>query len=155
MKFSTREDINAPIDQVFMALCDFQAFERQAIRRGADVKRLDSLAEPGVGMKWKADFTLRGKQRNLVVELTRFDIPNEMVFSGKSPSIDSTFVIELIALSRTRTRVAIGLEMSPLNLSARLLIQSLKLAKTTLNKRFKLRVAEYAKSLEDRLESAA
>lgn len=153
MKFSTREDINAPIDHVFTALCDFQAFERQAMRRGAEVQRLDTMTEPGVGMKWKADFTLRGKQRNLVVEITRFDIPNEMVFSGKSPSIDSTFSIELIALSRTRTRVAIGLEMSPLNLSARLLIQSLKLAKTTLNKRFKLRVAEYAKSLEERLES--
>lgn len=155
MKFSTREDIDAPIEQVFDALCDFEGFERQAMRRGADVQRLDNMTEPGVGMRWKVDFTLRGRQRNLELEMTRFDVPNEMIFSAKSSGVDATFSLELIALSRSRTRTAIALEMSPLNLSARLLIQSLKLAKTTLNKRFKLRVADYAKGLEERLERSA
>lgn len=155
MKFSTREDINAPIEQVFSALCDFEGFERQAMRRGAEVQRIDTLHEPGVGMRWQVDFTMRGRQRNVELELSRFDVPNEMVFSAKSAGMDGTFSIELIALSRTRTRMSIALEMLPLNLSARLLIQSLKLAKVTLNKRFKLRVADYAKGLEERLERSA
>ncbi len=155
MKFSTREDINAPIERVFDALCDFEGFERQAMRRGADIQRVDTMTEPGVGMRWKADFKLRGRKRNVDVEMTRFDVPNEMVFAAKSQGIDAMFSLELIALSRTRTRMAIALEMAPLNLSARLLIQSLKLAKTTLNKRFKLRVADYSKELEERLERSA
>ncbi|WP_299138675.1 SRPBCC family protein [uncultured Tateyamaria sp.] len=155
MKFSAREDIAAPIDQVFAALCDFEGFERQAMRRGADVQRVDPLTQAGAGMKWQVAFSMRGRKRDVSIELVRFDVPNELVFDVKSTGIDGDFSVELLALSRNRTRMAIALDITPLNLSARLLVQSLKLAKNNLNKRFKLRVAEYAKGLEDRLQRSA
>jgi hypothetical protein len=155
MKFSSREDIEAPIEEVFLALCDFEGFERQAMRRGAEVQRTDTLGAPGVGMSWNASFTMRGRLRKLKLELIRYDVPNEMVFAATSPNMDGLFSVELMALSRSRTRMAIALELTPLNLSARLLVQSLKLAKNSLTKRFKLRVADYAKSLEERLQRSA
>jgi len=55
---------------------------------------------------------------------------------------------ELVALSRNRTRMLVELEMKPKNIGSRLFIQSLKLAKTSLNKRFKTRVAEYVSTVE-------
>ena len=55
-----------------------------------------------------------------------------------------------MALSRGRTRVAVELEVKPLNLSARLLVQSLKLAKGSLTRKYKLRIGEYAKGMEER-----
>lgn len=155
MKFSAREDISASIDQVFEALCDFEGFERQAMRRGIEVQRTDKLTKPAVGMCWKIAFVMRGREREVDLTLTRFDSPNEMVFDGKSSGIDADFTIELMALSRSRTRMSITLDITPLNLSARLLVQSLKLAKSNLTKRFKLRIADYAKGLEDRLQRTA
>ena len=155
MKFSAREDIAAPIDQVFDALCDFEGFERQAMRRGADVQRVDPLTQPGVGMRWNVAFDMRGRRRKATVNLVQFDAPNEMRFDLKSNNLDGTFNVELLALSRSRTRMAIALDITPLNLAARLLVQSLKLAKANLTKRFKLRVADYAKGLEDRLQRSA
>ena len=152
MKFTTREDVSAPIEQVFEALCDFEGFERQAMRRGIAVQRTDQMKTPGVGLSWQVAFEMRGRKRDVALEMVRFEAPNEMAFSGKSSGIDAEFVIELMALSRSRTRMVVNLEISPLNLSARLLVQSLKLAKSNLTKRFKLRVADYAKSLEDRLK---
>ena len=53
-------------------------------------------------------------------------------------------------LSRNSTRVLVALEIKPLNLSSRLWVQSLKLAKTTLNKKYKERVADYARGMEER-----
>ena len=44
----------------------------------------------------------------------------------------------------------VALEIKPLNLSARLWVQSLKLAKATLSKKYKERVAEYARGMEER-----
>ncbi|WP_299613096.1 SRPBCC family protein [uncultured Tateyamaria sp.] len=155
MKFSAREDVAAPIDKVFAALNDFEGFERQAMRRGAEVQRVDPLTQAGVGMRWKIYFKMRGRRRELDLELSRYDAPNEMVFDVASPGMTGTFTVELLALSRSRTRMALALHIAPLTLSTRLFVQSLKLAKSSLTKRFKLRVADYAKTLEDRLQRSA
>ena len=150
MKFSTREDVEVPIDQAFALICDFDAYERSAMRRGAEVRRVDDLSKPGVGMKWAASFKLRGKKRNLELEMTRFDQPTEICVLSSTSGINGTGQIELLALSRGRTRILVEFELKPTNLSARLLVQSLKLAKNSLTKRYKLRVAEFAKNIEDR-----
>ena len=150
MKFSTNTDIEAPIEAVFDMFCDFESFERSAMRRGAEVQRMDAKIEPGVGMRWRAAFELRGKPRQIELEMVTFDPPNEIRLAGNSPSMKSETCFDLIALSRNRTRVHEALEVKPLTLSSRLLVQSLKLAKNSLSRKFKLRVSEYAKGMEDR-----
>ena len=57
---------------------------------------------------------------------------------------------DLVALSRSRTRIMVALDLKPQNLSARLLVQSLKLAKNALTKKFKKRVGDYAKDMDER-----
>ena len=155
MNFSTREDVEAPIDQVFDMVCEFETHERAAMRRGADVQRLDGLKAPGKGMKWRANFMMRGKERKVEIEVTTFDQPNELGLTSTSPGLEGTGQVQLIALSKTRTRLTLEFEVSATTLSARLLLQSLKLAKSTLNKRFKLRAAQYAKTLDDRYKAQA
>ncbi|MEM9967054.1 MAG: SRPBCC family protein [Pseudomonadota bacterium] len=154
MKFSTNEDIAAPIDVVFRALCDFEQFERAALRRGAEIRRLDSMAALGVGMRWQANFSLRGKEREVQIELTSFDPPEQLLFDSVSPNMLGHAALELTALSKDKTRLKVGFEVKPLNLSSKLLVQSLRLAKYTLTKRYKKRVADYARSLEARHRGA-
>ena len=154
MKFSTKEDIDAPIDEVFEMLCEFDNFERAAMRRGAEVRRVDTKTEPGTGMKWEAAFDMRGKRREIEVEMVTFDQPTEICLESRSPGLLGTVSFELLALSRSRPPIPASLELKPKTLSARLLVQSLKLAKTSLTKKFKRRVAEYAKDMEERYQQA-
>lgn len=149
MKFSTKEDIEAPIDYVFTRVTDFVGYERSALRRGADVRRLDTAAKVGNGAKWAVQFTFRGKPRNMQAEISSYDAPNGFSVDATSPSIDGLTEIELVPLSRSRTRVSVTLELKPKTLSARLLVQSLKLAKTNLTSRFKTRVSIYAEDIEE------
>lgn len=149
MKFTTREDIEVPANHVFAVLSDFEMFERQALRRGAEIKRVDNLAVKGVGMTWDLAFTLRSKVRELTVEMTEYDMPNRMVFESRSPSLGGHMVVDLVALSPNRTRLSIQIELKPQNLSARLLVQSLKLAKNNINKRFEKRIAIFARDTEE------
>ncbi len=150
MQFSSQEDIEAPVDQVFAILSEFESYERSAIRRGIEVVRVDDTASPASGMAWDTRFRLRGKRRDMRLELVNYDPPNEMRFQAASQSLDGMLALELMALSRQRTRMSVVLRISPRTLAARLMVQSLKLARTKLNKRFRLKVAEHAKNLEDR-----
>jgi len=154
MKFSSHEDIEAPIDTVFEAITDFPAFERQALRRGAEVQRSDSLAQPGPGMTWDAAFMLRGKRREIKIELARMDRSNGVLADARSPNLKMQFEVDLVALSRNRTRLSVNLALEPKTLAARLMLQSMKLARKTLTRRFRKRVAEFATDVENRNKSA-
>jgi len=150
MNFSSNEDIEAPIGDVFAMLSEFEVYERSAIRRGIEVQRVGKHEGAMVGMAWDARFSLRGKKRDIKLSLTQFDAPNTMRFDSQSQGLGSVLTLDLMALSTGRTRLTVSLKLAPKALSARLLVQSLKLAKGNLTKRYKWKVAEYARALEER-----
>ena len=154
MIFETREDFNAPIDRVFPQISDFDGFERSALRRGAEIKRLDNLRQPGPGMKWDMKFLLRGKRREFQMEMVSFDPPNGMRFHTKTTGVNGVMHIDLIALSRTSTRLNIKLELQATNLTGRLLLQSLKLARSNIASRVNAKLYEFARGTEKRLGAA-
>lgn len=155
MRLITREDIEAPIEHVFREATDFQAFERSVLRRGADVRRTDSLDAPATGLSWHAEFKLRGKLRKLDIELTEHDPPNGFAVGFRGASVEGISSVDLVALSRGRTRMSVILTVAALNLSGRLVLQTLKLARGNLDRRFKLRVADFAMDVEDRYKRSA
>jgi carbon monoxide dehydrogenase subunit G len=150
MKFSTKEDLEMSIEEVFAMLSDFDNFEKAALRRGAEVSRVDPAHPEEVGLSWNAVVKIRGKMREFEITLTKFDAPNELRYASKSGGMDGTFLIELVALSRKRTRMRMDLDMRPKTLSARLLMQSARLARNTLNRRYKTRIAHFAEDMEER-----
>ncbi|MGR3511261.1 MAG: SRPBCC family protein [Paracoccaceae bacterium] len=147
MKFSTREDIEAPIEKVFAAVSDFDAFERRMLRRGVDIVRDESVPLDQVGASWKAKVAWRARVYDIDAELVALAPGESYVIASASNGIESTGGVELVALSKTRTRMFVSLDLKPKTLSARLLVQSLKLAKGSLNRRFKARVHEFASGL--------
>jgi hypothetical protein len=74
--------------------------------------------------------------------------PTDVVIDLASNGLDGKTTVELVALSPQRTRLSVSIDLSAKSLSARLLLQSLKLAKSNLTNRFKKRVAEFSKGIE-------
>lgn len=155
MQFSAKEDIEAPIAAVFSMLSEFESFERSAIRRGVEVMRIGEHIHPEVGMGWQARFVMRGRQRSLKLVLMQYDAPAAMRVEASSVSINGTMSIDLLSLSQRRTRLGLVLDLKPRTLAARILIQSMRIAKSNLTRRYKVRVAEYAKGLEERYQRSA
>lgn len=154
MKFSTREDIEAPIEHVWAQISNFDAFERQALRRGAEIARSDSQGAPGLGSEWEVKFVFRGKKREVEARISVFDRPNTMRMNSRSGGLDGEVLVELVALSPRRTRLQLTMDLHPRNLSARLLVQSLRFAKANLSKRFSDRVYDFAQDVEGRYRNA-
>ena len=148
MRFSSREDIEAPIEHVYGKLTDFYGFERSAMRRGVKAEREDPSAPIGIGTIWHVRFKFRGKPRAADVELVKLDENDGFEVSFKSGGIEGLTSLELVPLSPHRTRMILRLDLSAKTLAARLLLQSLKLAKSNLTHRFKTRVADFAEEIE-------
>ncbi|MAQ37684.1 MULTISPECIES: SRPBCC family protein [Thioclava] len=155
MKLSTRTDISAPAGFVFERLADFGSFERVAMRRGITLKRLDTLSEPGAGMSWDIGFRFRGKQRQMITDVKQFEVPELIVYEGVSNSFEAVMDFDLTDLSKTRTRLLVGLDLRPRSLGARLMIQSAKLGKGNLERRFKERIEQFAQDIERQHEKSA
>ncbi|MEP4036984.1 SRPBCC family protein [Pseudophaeobacter sp.] len=155
MELTSKEDVDAPLAEVFAAISDFASFERSAIRRGVEVQRLSDDPTPQVGMAWDVRADFRGKPRELRLELSNYEPTTLIALNSDSNSLSGKGQIELLALSPRRTRLSVKVKLEAKTLSGRLLLQSLKLARSKVNKRFKHRVAEFASLTEDRLNRSA
>ncbi|MCT8161525.1 SRPBCC family protein [Pseudoruegeria sp. SHC-113] len=150
MKLSANEDIEAPIDAVFRAVTDFDFFERTALRRGVEVSRTE-----GTMPHWKLGFEYRGKARTLEADLLELQAPSTVKFRGKMGGIFGDLDVELVPLSKNRTRLSVATDLKAQSLTGKLLLQSLKLAKTKITKRYKKRVGSFAADVEKRLGGGA
>lgn len=147
MKFSTREDIDVPLSAVYRHVTDFDALERLLTRRGVAIER-DASRPMGVpGARWMASFAYKGRSHNVESELVALDPEQGYAVESRSGGVVSLTVVDLVALSPKRTRLLVSLELTPTTLSSRLMIQSLRLAKGRLNRRFKSRVGDYANGI--------
>lgn len=154
MQFATNEVIAAPIERVFVILSDFAALEAVAPKYNVEMKRLDSLTEAGVGLSWDIGFRLRGKAREVIVDVTRFEAPQFLEFSGVSKTFELKLKIALSALSAGQTRMKMVTEVTPRTLGARLIVQSAKLARGRITKRYERGVAQIAQEIAARAELA-
>lgn len=151
MKFSSRAEVDASADTVFRELSDFDAIDKLARKRSVIVKRTDSLGRIGVGMTWLVDFRFRGRMRRMEVLLARFDAPETIGYKGTTPGFEVDLEIQLVALSKTRTRIIVSSDIRPRSLGARILMQSARLGKSALDRRFDERIRKMCEHLDDRL----
>ena len=150
MKLLRNEDVEAPVAFVYEALSDFNHWERAAMRRGADVSRLDTLAVPGPGMTWNVGFDMRGRRRIIDLRLVQLDPRQALAFTGKGTSLEGRALLELVEMGPKRTRIAISVEIGARTLAARLLLQSLKFAGAKVNRSFEARTTQLAEDIEGR-----
>ena len=148
MKFSTKEDIEAPIEDAFALFTDFDQFERSALRRGAEISRTDSLSRNGVGMEWKTRFKLRGKDRRINAEMIEHAAPESFCLELHGDDVIGHATLELMSLSKSRTRASLSVVIKPKSLSGRLLVQTLRIGKARVDKKFKSRASDFVRTLE-------
>lgn len=149
MRFSSVRDINAPLDFVFDELSDFEAYESYAMRIGATVDRRDKLIEEGPGMYWHVEGDHRGKPRQADILLTTFEPSRRMVFETRTSGFVIDIDLEMMALTTRQTRLKVTLTAKAQTLSSRLILQSARLAKKSLTRRFETRVRDYSNHIAE------
>ncbi|MES0827586.1 SRPBCC family protein [Ruegeria sp. SCP11] len=150
MQFTAREDIEAPINSVFEMVADFERFERMAMRRGVEVRRLSGHMGVVPGTQWETEFKLRGKPRHVAIQMAECEPPSHMRFEASSKGMNGMTTVEFLALSQRRTRLNIQMSLAAKSLPARLLLQSLRLGQARFRRQFQVRLSEFAREMEER-----
>lgn len=149
MQIDAREDIAAPLEMVWAEITNFKGFERSAMRRGMDVTRLGDGGE-GLGTAWAIEFQFRGRDRKARCQITDWEPPQRFHMLNVSGGVEALVDVDLVALSRRRTRLDVKIRLGAKTLPARLLVQSLKLARGSLDQKLKKRLTAFARAIEDR-----
>ncbi len=151
MKFRATTEIDAPINACFAALADFEHTALRARRAGIDVERTDHLTTPGPGMSWRIEGPFRGRTRRAEVELVDYDAPEKMLFHLTSSGIDADITLTLSPESGRRTILETEVRIVPRNLTTRVALQSMKLAKPRMNRGFQKGLRKLARDIERRV----
>lgn len=148
MKFSTEQIVAAPQEALWAALTDFSRFERDAVTSGAEVHRTDTLTRPGVGMGWRARFDTKGRTREMTAELAEMRDPGALRFAGKLSGMEGDLVFVLTPIGPNKTRLEAELSLRARSITAKLMLQSMKLARGNVAKGFRARVKAFCRMSE-------
>ena len=150
MEFFAEHDIRAPLDFVYTQITDFAALETYIMSAGAFVERTDELDGFGPGLSWRIEGNLRGKQRVIDIELKDVVEKEHLHYELRSKDLTTQMIVEVLSLDRTTTRLSCRIQPEAHSISARLILQSARLAQKTLEKRLTKRLNNYGNSLEER-----
>lgn len=129
MKFKVSEDVDAPMTHVWSQFTDFGALEAEAKGRGAEVSRVGNWTEAREGVEWRGAVTVRGKRRPVTSKITRFESEDICITESRIGGMACYYEMTFVALSPNLTRVGLVLDLSAETLTARLILQTMKLAR--------------------------
>lgn len=147
MKFSSRIDFDIPAANLFDIMGDFSRSERVLAARGVAVRRIDPAQDPGTGLGWVVDFNWRGQRRSVRLDVTRFDRPSHITLEGCSDQFDIAIDMTVVALSRVKSRLLFETQVRPRSMRARLLLQTAKLGRSELERKYDGRIADFVAHL--------
>lgn len=147
MKLTAKAEIQAPIDTAFAQITDANQIERTLIRRGATVRRCDSQYALDAGAEWQVQFDFRGKPRDVTTKIVHISAPETLTAHSHTPGFYITTNVDLVALSKVRTRLVVTTDIKPRTVAARLILQGLRLTRNSVENRFHKRIKAVARAI--------
>lgn len=148
MKFKVNEDVDAPLDMVWSRFTDFSSFESDVRKRGVELTRVGNWSETTVGVEWRGTASVRGKKRAIAARVGTFHPTDLCVIESRIGGMDCHYELSFISLGPEVTRVALVLDLSAKTLTARLLLQTLKLARGRVMQRIQSTLARQGNAAE-------
>ncbi len=152
MKLTAKTDLDAPAGFVYATLADHAAWERDAAQRGIDVERPADMPLTGLGAGWRVRVPFRGQPVAILLRLEQQVPPERLGVALQSQAIEGNFVLNVIELSQRRTRLQLVMEVKARTIAARLLLNTLSLARGRVTARVEKRVAQIGAMIQDRYQ---
>lgn len=148
MKFTIAEDFDAPPAQVWARVVDFAAVEADARSRGAVLNRVGDWQSLSEGAAWRGSVPIRGKSKPIEAQVTKLAHEEGLSIESRIGGMACVYEVSLVPLSAAVTRINVTLDLAAKTLSARLLLQTLKLARKRVRARLTANVRRQGNAAE-------
>ncbi|GAB5447833.1 SRPBCC family protein [Gymnodinialimonas sp.] len=149
MKFKVSEDVDAPADITWARFTDFSGIEAEVTGRGADLSRVGNWVEAAEGCGWRGSVKVRGRVRPVTSEISALNAPERCEITTVIGGMEAIYEMTFLALRDDMTRVQVVMDLSANTLSARLALQTLKLARGRVMQRLQGLLARQGNLAED------
>lgn len=149
MKFKVSEDVDAPADITWARFTDFSGIEAEALGRGAELSRVGNWSDAQEGSGWRGSAKIRGRVRPVSSEISALNGPERCVITTVVGGMEAVYEMTFLSLRDDMTRVQVVLDLSANTLSARLALQTLKLARGRVMQRLQGLLARQGNLAED------
>ncbi|MEJ6392748.1 hypothetical protein V8J82_05730 [Gymnodinialimonas sp. 2305UL16-5] len=129
MRFKTSEDVDAPVSLVWARIIDFSGVEADIRARGATLSRVGQWTQIHSGAEWRGQVQIRGRLRPVSSRIATLIPEDSCDIHTQIGGLEAVYELRLIALREDFTRIQAMLNLSASSLSARLSLQTLKLAR--------------------------
>ncbi len=150
MKLTAKTDLDVPVSFVYACLSDHASWERDAAQRGVEVERPADMPLSGLGAGWLVRVPYRGQPVAILLRLEQQVPPERLGFAMQSKAIEGDFVLNVTELSARRTRLHLVMEVKARTIAARLLLNTLTLARGRVQARVEKRVGQIGAMIQDR-----
>ncbi|WOI56777.1 SRPBCC family protein [Palleronia sp. LCG004] len=133
-------DIRAPRARIFDALSDFETIENRLRGRGALVERVDDGGAGPSGAAWRLEFDLLEKRRALEAHVIRIAPDDALAIAARSSGLDLTLDAVLSDTSGEATRMTLDATILAATLKGKVLLQSMKLARSRITRAIENRI---------------
>lgn len=148
MKLKISGDAERPVDQVFAVLLDYQSVEDELRSRGFEIRRVGKWSELAQGVAWTGRGKVRGKVRPVAANVAVLEPGRMIQIDAQVGGMQISHETRLVPLGERVTRINVTADLRPSTLSARLIIQSLKLARGRVLERMERRLASDIRRVE-------
>ena len=151
MRFESTTEVAAPPAEVFDVIADFDTLLALADARGADLVRTDDGRLGPAGAAWRGTVALGGHERRVEGHVAGFDAPCGYDVAGTTEGLAFDIAIAVEGLPGGRSILSAEIVLRPETLKARMVMQTLKLARGSLDRR----LAQGAAALGPRIAARA
>lgn len=149
MKFKVSEDVDAPADITWARFTDFSGIEADVVGRGTELSRVGNWTEATEGCSWRGSAKIRGRVRPVTSEISALEGPGRCEITTTIGGMEAVYEMTFLSLREDMTRVQVVLDLSANTLSARLALQTLKLARGRVMQRLQGLLARQGNLAED------
>lgn len=148
MKLRVAEDVAAPSEWVWDGFTDFSDIEDEVREGGADLARVGGWQDAHLGASWRGALPVRGKVRPIEARISVFAPREAFAVESRIGGMQCRYAASFVPLAEPVTRVSVVLDLQASTLSARLVLQSMKVARRRVLQRLEGAIVRQGQSVE-------